>query len=180
MLAAWAGLPTGFCAFILVCYFTSLFVSSGVPLLAGAIAGISVWYCFKRLDDRRLEAVLSPPPEVWPVPLAVAWGVLKAAFDGPVVMPGPVAGLLPWRLIKQDQAAGVLVAYLDTGQMAHGSDSSNLQVTVTACLTQHPVGGTAVKIAYTATERNILTEKLLRLTQRILDGMIDQSFPLDD
>lgn len=88
MLAAWAGLPIGSLAFILVCYFTGHFVSAGVPVFAGAIAAGGIWYYFKRLDDRRLEALMNPEPELWPVPLAVAWGILKAAFDGPVIMPG--------------------------------------------------------------------------------------------
>lgn len=167
MLAAWAGLPTGFIAFILVCYLTSLFVSSGTPLLAGAIAAFSVWYCFKRLDDRRLEALLSPPPEVWPVPLAVAWSILKAVFDGPILMPGPVAGLLPWRLLKQDQAAGVLVACLDFRELERHSEANSI-ITATVHLEQNP-RGTLVSLSFQATDKDAATEKVLRLTKSKLE-----------
>lgn len=167
MLAAWAGLPLGSLAFVLVCYLTSKFVSASVPLLAGAIAAACTWLYFKHLDDRRLESLLNPEPEAWPVPLAVAWGILKAAFDGPVIMPGNAAGLLPWRLIKQDQATGVLVACLSFRELTQDPESTGL-VTVTAQLSQASKG-TLVSLRYTATDKDAATEKLLRITKRRLE-----------
>ncbi len=167
MLAAWAGLPTGFIAFILVCYLTSLIVSSGVPLVAGAIAGMSVWYCFKRLDNRRLETLLEPPPEVWPVPLAVAWGILKSTFDGPILTPGSTTGLLPWRLLKQDQAAGVLTASIDFRELDRRSEATDI-LTATVYL-KPSAEGTIVSLCYQVTDKGAATEKVLRLTKSRLE-----------
>ncbi|MBY0548058.1 MAG: hypothetical protein K2W95_12255 [Candidatus Obscuribacterales bacterium] len=176
MLAAWVGLPSGFVAFVLVCYFTMKFVSAPVPLLAGGIVAVSVWLYFKRLDDLRLEALLNPEPELWPVSLAVAWGILKSAFDGPIVMPGSAAGLLPWRLIKQDQAAGVLVACLSFRELLHEPENPGL-LTVTATVKQEP-DGTLVSFLYTS-DKDAATEKVLLLTKQWLEedlnGLIQPS-----
>lgn len=173
MLAAWVGLPSGFVAFVLVCYFTGRFVVAGVPLLAGGTAAACTWLYFKRLDDRRLEALLNPEPELWPVSLAIAWGILKAAFDGPIVMPESGSGLLPWRLIKQDQAAGVLVACLSFRELLHEPENNGI-VTVTAKVKQEPEG-TLVSFSYTATDKDAATEKLLRMTKSRLEEDLLQS-----
>lgn len=163
MLVAWAELPLGFIAFLLTAKITSQFISSGVPVLLGLMSAALVWLYFKSCDDRRFEDLLNPEPELWPVPLPIAWGLLLSIFDGPIIMRNNENGLLPWRLLKHDQMTGSLSAYLDSNSFPQGP----ILATVSVQLMQKPTG-TIVRLSYKTDKYDRNIEKLISLTNRWL------------
>jgi hypothetical protein len=132
MLARWAGLPAASVAFLGVAHVVGNFADSGVPLLAGGTAAFAVWSYFHRLDCRRLDALLNPPPALWPVPLPVAWGILRDAFDSAFITTIDGA-LVPWILQRQDQSRGLLTASLNCDELlGSGTDAHRQPRTIVA------------------------------------------------
>lgn len=139
MLARLLGVPAAFMMFFFVAGLASNVVSSGTPLLAGLTVGAVVWYCFTRLDRRRFERALNPKPQLWPVPMPVAWGVVKDIFDGSTVSTN--AGLVPWVLLKHDQSRGIITAMLNTRELSGtGQGMATEPRTITVAAVSVPEG----------------------------------------
>lgn len=176
MLSVWAGLPLGFLTFLLAASLFSRFIGSGIPLLIGLCCGWLTWRLFKSLDERRLAELLNPPAQLWQLPMTLAWGAVREAFDGPIIMCGP-GGLIPWRVLKEDRSRGLIVACLNFRELVPGTES-NLPdsglISVTAQLTPQ-AEGTLVALTYnTAGGEQAPTEQLVRLTQRWLQEDLER------
>lgn len=176
MLAVWAGLPLGFLTFLLAASLFSRLIGSGIPLLIGLCCGWLTWRLFKYLDERRLSEVLNPPAQLWPLTMPHAWGVVREAFDGPIIMCGP-GGLIPWRVLKEDRSRGLIVASLNFRELVPGSDVPQSDagiISVTVQLTPQ-AEGTLVALTYnSAGGEQAPTEQLVRLTQRWLQEDLER------
>lgn len=180
MLAVLAGLPLGFLSFLVTANLVSNFLGAGIPLMIGLAAGWLTWRYFKALDERRLADLLNPPAQLWPLTMPSAWGVIKDAFDGPIIMCGP-GGLVPWRILKEDRSRGLIIACLNFRELVQPtegqSDPSGI-ISVTAQLTPQ-ADGTLVALTYNATGEQAPTEQLVRLTQRWLQEDLERLSSLE-
>lgn len=176
MLAVWAGLPLGFLTFLVSANLTSRVIGSGIPLLIGFCCGWLTWRVFKTLDDRRLSELLNPPAQLWPLTMPQAWGIVRDAFDGPIIMCGP-GGLIPWRVLKEDRSRGLIVASLNFRELVPGSEVPESDVgviSVTAQLTPEPEGTMVAFTYHAAGSEQAPTEQLVRLTQRWLQEDLER------
>ncbi len=177
MLAKIVGIPLAFIVFVSVTWIASYFMDTGIPAIIGFISGGGVWYYFRCIDHRRLDALLRPNPAIWQVPMPVAWGILKDVFDGSIVRTkeGVIAA---WSMKREDKARGQLAAVLNL--MEHGGCGPNgatvpQTIAATAQLTPHgATTGVTLTFEIFAPTGTDLVEDIIRKCQRRLQSEVTE------
>ncbi len=88
------------------------------PMLALIGAGLGGYYTFKHFDDKykvELQALLSPPAELWQLRMEDAWTCLEDVL-ATVHMTTGVSGVSRWHVVSKDNNRGVLQAQIDFKQ----------------------------------------------------------------
>ena len=177
MLAKIVGIPLSFIVFVSVTWYASYFVDTGIPAIIGCTCGAGVWYFFRCIDDRRLDALLRPKPAIWHVPMPVAWGILKDVFDGSIVRTkeGVIAA---WSMKREDKSRGQLAAVLNL--LEHGGCGPNgaivpQTIAANAQLTPHgSTTGVTLTFEIFAPSGTDLVEDIIRKCQRRLQSEVTE------
>lgn len=173
MLAMIAGLPLGIISFLVAANLSGGFVSNGLPVIVGALAGWLVWSHFRSLDRRAFQSLLNPQPDFWPVSLPIAWGLVKTNFNGGIILASP-SGLATWHCIHADQNGGVLTARLDFSEPGR-TDGSLEQHTLSASVQLTAFNEeTRVAICFVSTTESRSVESLIRATESRLQEHLGQ------
>jgi len=175
MLAVLVGLPLGFLSFLIATRLSSGFLGAGLPLVIGIVAGFVTWYVFKAMDKRRLQKLLNPPDVIWPVDRAIAWAILKDAFDGPLILAGQ-GTLVPWRINKEDRSRGLLIASLDLRELLQRDRAVEEGSLTVNARVKDDGDQTAVSLTYYATGEQAPTEQVIRLTEQWLQEDLERAF----
>jgi len=156
-----------------VAFFVAGGLSSGIAgpgggLFVGGAAALWVWKYFDDKYKAELAALLSPPAEVWPLPMPAAWTCIKNVLAVAHVETG-VSGVSNWHIQQEDTTTGTIQAQLNFQQALGSPTQPNIlrrSITLNARLT--PEGdGTKVEFSYQifSPSGTGLVESVIKTTQ---------------
>ena len=151
------GYAAAFVVFWAVAFFVSAFSFWGRGFLETCIPGAAAAYFtykyFEKKDKDVMAKLLTPPDQVWPVPLPIAWGTVKDVLCSTGVETRE-SGRQNWKMLQEDKSRGLLRGQLDFAEGVAGQGGEKAMaprsIGLTVILSPDPAGseGTKVKMSY--------------------------------
>lgn len=144
------GIGAAIVAFLATAIFVDQLIARGFleTCIPGGIAAFFAYQYFAKKDQEEMQKLLNPPPEVWNMPLPVAWGTIKDVLDASRIQSG-VSGQAGWRITKEDDSRGIICAEVSFSQYLGGAEGKVVPRSIGVTAILKPEGAaTKVELSY--------------------------------